>query len=209
MAQRSQKLTNSSLHEVPCISSISDLPIRTMTDKTERDHANYGSSSSSTNNDMNKNKCRLFVTNLHSSTTEGDLINIFKSFGKVNGVDYRWHKFGVNKGKPKGHAFIDFDTEVAAKKAITASNNPNRIISRGNRLVIRYSNNEGTHPSESSVFTGSSVASNDRTQGHKRGRDEAIVNDDNEPDSQKLKNIRQIEEKMRKLEETLKKMEQS
>ena len=179
-----------------------------MTDKVNTDHSGNGSSSSS-GIDNTKNKCRIFVTNLHQSTTEGDLINIFKSFGKINGVDYRWHKFGVNKGKPKGHAFIDFDTELAAKGAINAGNNPKRITSRGNRLVVRYSNNESSNHSESTIFTESSLGLNDRTQGHKRGRDEEIVGNDRESDSQKLKNIRQIEEKMRKLEETLKKLAQN
>ena len=179
-----------------------------MTDKVHAEHSSSRSDSSSSI-DNSKNKCRLFVTNLHPSTTEGDLINIFKSFGKINGVDYRWHKFGVNKGKPKGHAFIDFDTELAAKEAINAGSNPKRIISRGNRLVVRYSNNEGTIHSESTVFTESSVGLNDRSQGHKRGRDEEILGNDRESDSQKLKNIRQIEEKMRKLEETIKKLAQN
>jgi RNA recognition motif-containing protein len=42
---------------------------------------------------------RVFVGNLHSSTTEGDLIKVFSKFGTVTDVNYIWHKFGPAAGE--------------------------------------------------------------------------------------------------------------
>jgi RNA recognition motif-containing protein len=37
---------------------------------------------------------KLFVNNLHSSMTEGELIKLFQRFGNVVEVEYAWHKSG-------------------------------------------------------------------------------------------------------------------
>ena len=166
--------------------------------------ADNGSSS-----DIGSNKCRLFVSGLDLSTTEGDLINIFKVFGKLNAVDYGWHKSGPLRGKPRGYAFLDFNDEEAAMKAMKAGNNPNKLHARGKRIIVNYSKSDNIRPSDSRVFTEASAAFIDKNPAQKRGRDEAVGDDDGQSDTQKLKNIRSIEDKMRALEETLKKLDKN
>lgn len=150
-----------------------------------------------------KNRNRLFVSNLHPSTTEGDLIKIFSAYGKLNKIDYKWHKSGENNGKPKGFAFVDFESDVVAKRAIKAGNDPNKIVVRGRRLIVKYSDVEDSSSTDSSnPYASTSATLDESASNRKRGREDCA-----EEDSKKLKNIRMIEEKMRKLEDTLKKME--
>lgn len=157
-----------------------------------------------TDNSSEKNARRLFVCNLHPSTTEGDLIKLFRGYGNLTKVDYMWHKSGENRGKPKGFAFIDYDSEVFAKKAFDAGNRPNKIVARGRILTVKYSDVEKlTSNDTSNPYAASSVPFGETSQGGKRGRDPESTT---EEDSKKLRNIRMIEEKMRKLEETLKKI---
>jgi RNA recognition motif-containing protein len=149
-----------------------------------------------------KNRNRLFVSNLHPSTTEGDLLKIFSAYGKLSRIDYKWHKSGENSGKPKGFAFVDFESDLIAKRALNAGNDPNKIVVRGRRLTVKYSDVEEASSTDSSnPYAPTSASFEESSSNKKRGREDSA-----EGDLKKLKNIRMIEEKMKKLEETLKKM---
>lgn len=55
------------------------------------------------------NLCRLFIGNLHSSVTEGDLIKICRSkSSELLTVTFLWHRSGPLRGKPKGKVIIIF-----------------------------------------------------------------------------------------------------
>jgi RNA recognition motif-containing protein len=68
------------------------------------------------------NKKRLFVASLHYSTSEGDLIKLFQKYGNVVTVEYLWHKFGPQKGQPKGIAFVEMSTHDEASMCIAKLN---------------------------------------------------------------------------------------
>ena len=156
------------------------------------------------NKNRQKNMMRLFIANLHPSTTEGDLIKIFSVYGTVKRIDYKWHKVGEDRGKPKGFAFLDFESEVVAREAMKAGNFPHKILARGRTLAVKYADIEDINSTESSnPYAASSVAFGETASNNKRGRDQ----DGNDEDhSKKLRNIRVIEDKMKRLEATLKKM---
>lgn len=85
---------------------------------------------------------KLFVRNMHSSVTEGDLIKLFQRYGTVNEVVYMWHKVGPNRGKPKGFSFVVMATVEEAKAAIHGLN---ESIVKGRRLFVSFSDVESTH----------------------------------------------------------------
>lgn len=60
---------------------------------------------------------RLFVANLAPSVTEHDLLKIFQSFGTLRKLDIIFHRNGPLKGRPKGYAFVEFETSDQANKA--------------------------------------------------------------------------------------------
>lgn len=85
------------------------------------------------------NKSKIFVGNMHRSTSEGDLIKIFQTVGTVKDVTYLWHKFGPNKGQPKGFAFIEMSSENEVAKAIRTINGS---IVKGKKLYVSQAENE-------------------------------------------------------------------
>jgi len=74
---------------------------------------------------LEKNK--LFIRNLHFNSTEDELMDIFKKYGELKGVRIVTHK----GGKPKGVAYVEFETEEAASEALKADGTKihNRSIS--------------------------------------------------------------------------------
>jgi len=82
---------------------------------------------------------RVFVGNLHSSTTEGDLIKVFSKFGTVTDVNYMWHKFGPQRGKPKGFAFVGMSSTEEADLVISRLDG---VELKGRRLSVSFSDNE-------------------------------------------------------------------
>lgn len=136
---------------------------------------------------------RLFICNLHPSTSEGDLINIFQAFGKIAKIDYMWHKSGPNIGKPKGFAFLEYIHEESAIKAVKESN---KIVARGRQITVRYR--------DTSVISGTSSLNGQR----KRYRDSSMTAlGSSGGDTKSIKNIRKMDEQMRRLQETLLQME--
>lgn len=87
------------------------------------------------------NQKKLFVANLHQSTSEADLIKLFQFCGNVISMDYIWHKSGPLKGMPKGFAFIEMETTAEAHRAIARLNGQ---VVRGKKLFVAFKNdNDG------------------------------------------------------------------
>eukprot|EP01041_Mallomonas_annulata_P004582 gene4582-9107_t len=78
----------------------------------------------------------IYAGNLHPSVSEGDLIGLFRLAGKVTSVHYMWHRFGPQKGQPKGFAFIEFSTKEECEKAVK-SLHLSKL--RGRKVVVRMS----------------------------------------------------------------------
>ncbi|CAI5447720.1 unnamed protein product [Caenorhabditis angaria] len=77
-------------------------------------------------------KAKLFVKNVHFKADEKELEKIFSEFGKVENVRIVRHK----NGQPKGCAYIDYETEEAATKALMAT----KIEMRNRELSVALSN---------------------------------------------------------------------
>lgn len=60
---------------------------------------------------------RLYVGNLSPTVDEYTLLQIFSKFGKVTKMDFMFHKTGVQKGKPRGYAFVEFSTKEVRLQA--------------------------------------------------------------------------------------------
>lgn len=45
------------------------------------------------------------------------LIQVFRKFGKIAKLDFLFHKSGLNKGKPRGYAFVEFMNEAVSGRA--------------------------------------------------------------------------------------------
>ncbi len=80
---------------------------------------------------------KLFVGNLHQSTSEGDLIKLFQFCGTVVSIEYKWHKNGPLKGIPKGFAFIEMSSVGEAQSAITRLSGQ---IVRGRKIIVSPKN---------------------------------------------------------------------
>lgn len=57
----------------------------------------------------------LHLSNLDPGIDEYLLLKLFKSFGKITKLDHVRHKTGPLRGKPRGFAFVEYETaEVGA-----------------------------------------------------------------------------------------------
>jgi RNA recognition motif-containing protein len=92
---------------------------------------------------------RIFVGNLHPSTTERDLITIFQLYGNILTVNYLWHKTGPKKGQPKGYAFIEYENEESVQNALKQEN----IVIRGKRISIRTEMSKAPDSRETGPFS--------------------------------------------------------
>lgn len=82
---------------------------------------------------------RIFVGNLHPSTTEKELILIFQKFGTIQNIEYIWHKFGPLKGQPKGYAFIEYEQEDSVRNVLQKDR---QISLHGRKIGIRLKDHE-------------------------------------------------------------------
>ena len=53
---------------------------------------------------------RLYLGNLSATVDEYSLIQLCAKWGKVSKLDYLYHKTGIQRGKPRGFAFVEFST---------------------------------------------------------------------------------------------------
>ncbi|KAI6044520.1 hypothetical protein EDC04DRAFT_314087 [Pisolithus marmoratus] len=89
-------------------------------------------------------KDRIYVGNL--GPVVDDLLQVFSKYGKVTKLDFLFHKSGPNKGRPRGYAFVEFENEADAEKALASANGK---LLRGRKLVVTFAhqaplNNSGT-----------------------------------------------------------------
>ncbi|KAF5381642.1 hypothetical protein D9615_005485 [Tricholomella constricta] len=88
-------------------------------------------------------KDRLYVGNLHPSVDEYALLQVFSKFGKVTKLDFLFHKAGALKGKPRGYAFVEYDSSdvwnmqcsAEARKALSMAHDK---LLRGRKLVVTF-----------------------------------------------------------------------
>ena len=146
---------------------------------------------------------RVFVGNMHPSTTEGDLIKIFQNFGTVKEVAYLWHKFGPNKGQPKGYAFVEMSSMVETDRAIAQLNG---TTIKGRVLYVSYSENEsmlssGSKSSGAVKYDGRNAAGKRKSEDSNK-KDPKMLSDARLLKKQKGELI-SVEERMRRLKEAI------
>lgn len=78
-------------------------------------------------------KSKVFVRNVHFQATDDELKALFSKFGTVTSVRRVTHK----DGKPKGIAFVDFDTEASAQKCVASGD---KLMLRERELEVALSN---------------------------------------------------------------------
>ncbi len=54
---------------------------------------------------------RLFVGNLAPSVDEYTLVQVFSKYGKITKLDLMVHNSGPQKGKPRGYAFVEYESK--------------------------------------------------------------------------------------------------
>ena len=74
----------------------------------------------------------LFVGNLDLRATEHTVLQLFKPFGKVKDLDFKFHTGGARRGEPKGFCFVEMATAAAARAAKGEMNG----VTIGRRRVV-------------------------------------------------------------------------
>lgn len=78
-------------------------------------------------------KSKIFVRNVHFQSTDDELTELFSKFGTVKSVRRVTHR----DGKPKGVAFVDFDSEASAQKCVASGD---KLMLRERELEVAISN---------------------------------------------------------------------
>lgn len=78
-------------------------------------------------------KSKIFVRNVHFQSTDDELLELFSKFGTVKSVRRVIHR----DGKPKGVAFVDFDSDVSAQKCVASGD---KLVLRDRELEVAISN---------------------------------------------------------------------
>ncbi|TIC52260.1 hypothetical protein E3Q05_02784 [Wallemia mellicola] len=94
--------------------SSSRLPAKPATDKPNIAQQHKRKSAESVTNAPN---VKLFIGNIPPSVNEYTLIKHFKTFGKIKKLDYLYHTSGPYEGRPRGYAFIEYESLLDATTA--------------------------------------------------------------------------------------------
>jgi cold-inducible RNA-binding protein len=78
------------------------------------------------------NQKKIYVSNLSYDTKENDLENHFNQFGSINDIKLITDR---DTGRSRGFAFIEFESQAAAEKAIKEGNN-SLLMSRNVRVSV-------------------------------------------------------------------------
>ncbi|KAI6121200.1 hypothetical protein F5141DRAFT_1088584 [Pisolithus sp. B1] len=119
---------------------------------------NESKSSSSRSTQLLKD--RIYVGNLGPVVDEYTLLQVFSKYGKVTKLDFLFHKSGPNKGRPRGYAFVEFENEADAEKALTGVNGK---LLRGRKLAVTFAHQAPLNNSEISGSFGSRSKRADNT----------------------------------------------
>lgn len=90
----------------------------------------------SSDDDLRKQACRVFVGNLPASMSKGELFDSFSFIGEIAEID-----LPTVHGKARGFAVIEFGEESSATKAMAA----NGLEYEGRKLVIRLDRPQSKH----------------------------------------------------------------
>lgn len=93
---------------------------------------NAGSQHNSTAEELEK---RLYIGNLSKTLSEFKLLKLVKPFGKIKKFDFMWHRMGMQMGRPRGYAFVQFATRQDAKCARDSL--AGKVI-EGKALTVRF-----------------------------------------------------------------------
>ncbi|XP_057293021.1 RNA-binding motif, single-stranded-interacting protein 1-like isoform X1 [Hydractinia symbiolongicarpus] len=80
----------------------------------------YANSYTDTQDGEKLSKTNLYIRGLHSSTTDEDLVNMCRIYGNIISTKAILHK---DTNQCKGYGFVDFDSPVAAQRAVSALQN--------------------------------------------------------------------------------------
>ncbi|GAA5984722.1 hypothetical protein JCM10908_003474 [Rhodotorula pacifica] len=86
-----------------------------------------------------KSEKRLYVGNLATSVDEYALMQACSRYGKITKLDYLFHKAGPQKGKPRGYAFVEYDTNQEANRALAALSDK---LFRGRKMVVSFASEQ-------------------------------------------------------------------
>ncbi|POY74689.1 hypothetical protein BMF94_2164 [Rhodotorula taiwanensis] len=86
-----------------------------------------------------KSEKRLYVGNLAASVDEYALMQACSRYGKITKLDYLFHKTGPQKGKPRGYAFVEYDTNQEANRALGALSEK---LFRGRKMVVSFASEQ-------------------------------------------------------------------
>ncbi|KAM0790970.1 hypothetical protein ACM66B_004274 [Microbotryomycetes sp. NB124-2] len=89
----------------------------------------------------NMTSTRLYVGNLAPSVDEYSLMQLCSRHGKITKLDFLFHKTGALKGKPRGYAFVEFETVQEAQQA---RNNLHDKLVRGRKLNVMQASEQQT-----------------------------------------------------------------
>ncbi|KDE08132.1 hypothetical protein MVLG_01613 [Microbotryum lychnidis-dioicae p1A1 Lamole] len=85
---------------------------------------------------------RLYIGNLSPSTDEYTLMQLCSKHGKIQQLDYLFHKSGPLRGKPRGYAFVEFSTRDEALRAMVAMDDQ---LVRGRKISVTAASAQQTY----------------------------------------------------------------
>jgi hypothetical protein len=65
---------------------------------------------------MTASSKRLFVGNLGETVDEYALLTELRKHGKISKFDYLFHKSGPKQGRPRGYAFVEYETKEVSER---------------------------------------------------------------------------------------------
>ena len=121
--------------------SSSRLPAKPASDKPNIGQQHKRKSAESVTNAPN---VKLFIGNIPPSVNEYTLIKHFKTFGKIKKLDYLYHTSGPYEGRPRGYAFIEYESLL---DATTAKELSHKRAFDG-KLIVEYTKNTDNTPTK-------------------------------------------------------------
>ncbi|SCV74454.1 BQ2448_8093 [Microbotryum intermedium] len=85
---------------------------------------------------------RLYIGNLSPSVDEYTLMQLCSKHGKIQQLDYLFHKSGPSRGKPRGYAFVEFSTRDEALRAMVAMDDQ---LVRGRKISVTAASQQQTY----------------------------------------------------------------
>lgn len=115
---------------------------------------------------------RLYVGNLHPSTTDYDLVQLFSPYGKLAKLDLLFHKVGPLRGQPRGYAFVEYvrgEDARAAHVQLSSDEGGKGKEVRGRRISVGFA--KVTEYSDAGAGAGTAASTGPIRRG-RRGEDE-------------------------------------